>query len=211
MGQLHALGVFQVLHAEQGAQLRQIGLDEERVAPQALPQGLAAAVQHRHATGVLQLLQDGDVKGDILGPAGDHHRVLPPHVLQQLQQAHQILCAQIRPPSVDRRLRGATDFYVDAALSAAAQLQQRVGTAQIVQQVPDGLADASCGEPQGAGLLTKALEEEGDIDPLAAGIDGLALCAVDLSREQLRLHRIVQGGVGRDGVDHKCAPLFFSM
>ena len=207
MGQLHALSILKVLHAEQGSQLCQIGLDEKGVAPQALPQGFSAAVQYRHAAGARQLFQDGDIKGNILRPAGNDHRVVPPDVLQQLQQAYQVSGAQLRSPPVDRRLRGTADLHVNAALPAAVQLQQRVGTVQVVQQIPDGLADASCGEPQGAGLLTKALEEEGDVDPLAAGIDGLALGAVDLSRKQFRLHRIVQGGVGCDGIDHKCAPL----
>ena len=44
---------------------------------------------------------------------------------------------------------------------------------RVVQQVPDGLSDAPRSKAQGAGFLSKPLEGEGDVDALAAGVDGL--------------------------------------
>ena len=84
-----------------------------------------------------------------------------------------------------------------------------MGAAQVVQQVPDGLPDAPRGEAQGAGFLSEPLEGEGDVDALAAGVDGLAVGTVDLSGYQLRLHGIIQGGIGGNGIDHRCAPALF--
>ena len=50
MGQLHALGILQIIHPKQSPQFRKIGLDQERVAGQALPQGFTGAIQCCHAS-----------------------------------------------------------------------------------------------------------------------------------------------------------------
>ena len=202
VGQLHPLGVLQVIHPEQCPQLRQVGLHQEGVAGQALPQGLAAAVQHRQAPLGDHLPQDGHIEGDALGPAGDHHAVLRAEIPQARQQPVHILLAEGGAPAVHRRLRHALEFHVDPALASAAELQQLMGAAQVVQQVPDGLADAARRKPQCPGLHPQPLQENGHIDSLAAGVDDLAAGPVDLAGDQVRLHRIVQGGVGRNRIDH---------
>ena len=86
--------------------------DQERVTAQALPKGLAAAVQHGHTARGHHLLEDGDVKGDALGPAGEHHRVRGIHAAQQLQQPRHVVLPQIGAHAVDRRLLGRCVFVI---------------------------------------------------------------------------------------------------
>ena len=63
------------------------------------------------------------------------------HAPQQIQQAAHVLLLQMGTKAVDRRFRLALEFDVDAALPSAAQLQQIMRALQVVQHIPDGLAD----------------------------------------------------------------------
>ena len=81
-----------------------------------------------------------------------------------------------------------------------------MGTVQIVQHVPDGLTDTPGGKAQSPGLHSQALKAEGDVDPLAPGVDGLAPRPVHPAGDQVRLHSVVQRGIGGYRINHGTHP-----
>ena len=204
-GAFHDLGVGVKGAAEDLAQFVVVGLDEERLVGQHLHQQFAGGV---HRTGHAlrgQFFQNAlvNVAGQAGGNAARQHQHVPGgEVLQLVEQLLQRLRGDVGALAVDLGLGGGLDLHVDTG-QALAQADKIGVHPPAGQPRLHGLAGETGHKAQGYAFEAQLAQHTGDVDPLAAQLDVLALGAVHAARlKGGQAHHIVQRGVEGHGVDH---------
>ncbi len=152
-----------------------------------------------------------DALVDIVGEglwdgAREHERIARAEAVEAREELLLLRLADVRPLAVDLRLTLRLRLDIDAR-EPFLEAHELMAHRERIELPLDLVAREACDEAERRALVAEVVQDDGDVDALAAREHLLVVHAVDLARRELiEADDVVERRIERDGVDHGSSP-----